>query len=218
MLSQHSGVVNRDVLRSRVHWCNPCNMSIDTDWFKDLMAARRISQRQLAKQLGVDHSALSLTFRGKREMKMTEAADLARLLGVPVADVMEHAGIQGDTRTVPLRGWIDGLCETHLEESSDRVPAPHGMAEGAFALQYRTSGTPLDYKDGWIAFIQKPLDEVPAEAIGQFCLVKLTDGIQMVGTLKRGYKKGRWNITNAVSTIHDVDVDWAAPIAFIQTK
>ena len=192
-------------------------MAINTDWFKGLMADRRISQRELAKRLGVDHSALSLAFRGKRQMRMAEAADLARLLGVPVAEVMENAGIQADTMTVPLRGFVDGHGEAHIKEDEERVTSPHAMAVGSFALQCRTSSSPLEYMDGWMLFVTKPLDQIPTGAQGKFCLVKISDGVQVIGTLKRGYKRGRYNIINAGSQINDADVDWAAPILYIET-
>lgn len=181
------------------------------------MADRRISQRELAKRLGVDHSALSLAFRGKRQMKMTEAADLARLLGVPVSEVMENAGIQGDSSTVPMRGFVDGHGEMHTEESDERVASPHAMTSGSFAVQCRTSASPLEYMDGWMLFVTRPLDSIPNEALGKFCLIRLNDGVQVVGTLKRGYKRGRFNIISAGSQMNDVDVEWASPISYIET-
>lgn len=193
-------------------------MTINTDWFKGLMADRRISQRELAKKLGVDHSALSLTFRGKRNMKMNEAADLARLLGVPVADVMENAGIKPDERSIPLKGWIDGHNELHYEDSDIRVTCPSPMPEGSFAIQYRTSGTPIEHNDGWTMFVRTPQRGVPAECINRTCLVKLSEGVQMVGFVKRGYIKGRYNlILNASQHMNDVELEWATPIAFIET-
>jgi transcriptional regulator with XRE-family HTH domain len=192
-------------------------MTINTDWFKSLMADRRISQRELAKKIGVDHSALSLAFRGKRNMKMAEAADIARLLGVPVAEVMENAGIQSDAKSVPLRGFVDGHGEMHSEESDERIPAPHAMALGSFAIQCRTSSSPLEYMDGWLLFVAKPVDHVSAEVVGKFCLCRLVDGVQVIGTLRRGYKRGRYNLINANSQMTDVDVQWAAPILYIET-
>lgn len=193
-------------------------MSINTDWFKGLMADRRISQRELAKKLGIDHSALSLTFRGKRNMKMTEAAELARLFGVPVAEVMENAGVHADTRTVPFRGWIDGHGELHLEPSNHRISSPQPMPLGSFAVQYRTNGTPLEHLDGWMCFVRTPQDGVPHECINKFCLTKLDEGVQMVGVVKRGYQRGRYNLVmSAAQQINDVVLEWAAPILYIET-
>ena len=54
---------------------------MDTKWFRDRLADRGLSQRALARQMALDAAAVSLMLRGKREMKLTEAAEIARLLG-----------------------------------------------------------------------------------------------------------------------------------------
>lgn len=216
-IPQHGENLNGFVLRKDVKRCKSNTMTINTDWFKNLMADRRLSQRELAKKIGIDHSALSLALRGKRQMKMTEAADLARLLGVPVAEVMENAGIQSDTRTVPMRGFVDGHGEMHTEETDERVPSPNAMALGSFALQCRTASSPMDHMDGWILFVTKPVGHVPADAIGKFCLCRLKDGVHVIGQLKRGYKRGRYNIVSAGVQINDAELEWAAPITHIET-
>lgn len=151
-------------------------------------------------------------------MKMTEAADLARLLGVPVADVMENAGIKPDERTIPLKGWIDGHHELHYEDSDERVTSPSPMPVGSFAIQYRTSGTGIEHIDGWTLFVRTPYGGVPPECLNKTCLVKLADGMQMVAFVKRGYRRGRFNlIFNASQNMNDVELEWAAPVIYIET-
>lgn len=217
-ITQHGENLNTYLLRLHVSWCKDSTMAINTDWFKGLMADRRISQRELAKRLGVDHSALSLAFRGKRQMKMSEAADLARLLGVPVSEVMENAGIQAESKTVPFRGWIDSHNEFHSEDSETRIPSPTVMPVGSFAIQYRTSGTPMEHLDGWMMFVRAPREGVPPECFNKLCLVRLSEGVQMTGVVKRGYQKGRYNLVmNAAQQINDVQLDWAALITHIET-
>lgn len=216
-IPQHGRKLNGGMLRSCVTRCKASTMSVNTHWFKSLMADRNVSQRELAKRIGIDHSALSLALRGKRQMKMVEAAGIARLLGVPVAEVMENAGIQADTRTVPLRGYVDGHSEMHTEESDERVPSPHAMPLGSFALQCRTASSPIDHMDGWMLFVQRPIDSIPADTIGRFCLCRLANGMQIVGTLRRGYKRGRFNIVTASSQFNDVELEWASPITHIET-
>lgn len=61
---------------------------MDTNWFRDRLADRGLSQRALARIMGLDAAAVSLMLRGRRVMKLTEAAEIARLLGVPAEDVM----------------------------------------------------------------------------------------------------------------------------------
>lgn len=73
---------------------------IDTRWFKDRLADRRLSQRQLAKRMGLDPAAVSLMLRGMRKLSAAEAADLARQLGVSTDEVLARAG---STPTIPAR-------------------------------------------------------------------------------------------------------------------
>lgn len=193
-------------------------MSVNTKWFKGLMADMGISQRELAKRIGINHSALSLTLRGKRTMKMSEAAELARLLGRPVSEVMENCGIQADATTVPLRGWVDSHNELHQEPDTVRITTPVPLPVGSFAIQYRTSGTIMEHVDGWMMFVWAPSAGVPNEAIGKLCLVKVQDGMQMTGVVKRGYRRGAYNlIMSAAQQLNDINIEWAAPIVFIET-
>ena len=69
---------------------------MDTKWFRERLAEKGLSQRALARKLGLDQSAISLTFGGRRRMKFEEAAGIARLFSLPVSDVLRHAGMPVD--------------------------------------------------------------------------------------------------------------------------
>lgn len=66
--------------------------SIDTRWFQGRLMDRQISQRKLAKHLGLDPAAVSLMLRGKRKATAQEVAEIARTLGVGVDEVMTRLG------------------------------------------------------------------------------------------------------------------------------
>lgn len=73
--------------------CRPYRPSpapVDTDWFRDRLAAVGMTQRQLARKLALDPSAVSLMLRGRRQVKLAEAKELADALAVQVDEVMEH--------------------------------------------------------------------------------------------------------------------------------
>lgn len=53
---------------------------MDTKWFRDRLADKGLSQRGLARHMGLDSAAISLMLRGRRAMKITEAAEIASLL------------------------------------------------------------------------------------------------------------------------------------------
>lgn len=193
-------------------------MTIDAKWFRQQLAERGLSQRQLSRKLGLDQSAISLTFSGKRRMQFKEAADIARLFGLPVSEVLNHSGLRLDEGkpTVPLSSVYDGHGESHCigVEGAERVAPPQPMADGSTAVHCRTAGSPLEHMDGWIIFCDPPTTSIQLD---QFCRVKIRNGVKVLGVVRRGYKKGRYNISGPAGVLHDADIEWVQPIKSIQT-
>jgi transcriptional regulator with XRE-family HTH domain len=198
-------------------------MSIDTRWFQNLLADRRISQRGLAKKLGLDAAAVSLMFRGKRRMQMHEAADVARLLGVSLDEVLEHAGIRApmgelalDDRTVPLVYYMDGQGEMHAMQPGERIEIKSALPEDVIACQCRTAMSQLEHMDRWVLFFQAPLrDGVQPEAVGRYAVMRLRGGVMTAGYLRPGYTRGTYAIHGPMNIV-DARVEWATPVVLIQ--
>lgn len=197
---------------------------IDTNWFTRQLADAQLSQRQLAKKMGVDPSAISLMFRGRREMRMTEAAEIASLIGVPVADVLQHAGLPmapASVRSVPIVGYIDGEGEIHADwnREADRVAAPSDAPQRTVALQYKTAMSRLELVDGWVVFTTPPSGSINPDAVGRLCCVNIRNGVTLIRHLRRGYKPRTYNLLapfGAVS-VDNIDVEWATPVLAIRT-
>jgi len=191
-------------------------MPVDTKWFRDRLADQRMSQRGLARQLGLDPAAVSLTLRGKREMKITEAVAIARLIGVPADEVMRHAGVQISSggKSVLICSYMDASAEVHTEPPGLTVPHPGGdLPESLTAIQCRTSGTTLDHMDGWVMFANVNMDgSVQADAVGRLSIVRLRNGVIQVAKLARGSRRGLWNLVSPIGVIQDAEVEWAKPI------
>lgn len=64
---------------------------IDTRYFTDALMNRRMSQRGLAKAIGLDPGALSLTLRGKRKMTAQEARQIAHALRLDEGEVLRRS-------------------------------------------------------------------------------------------------------------------------------
>jgi transcriptional regulator with XRE-family HTH domain len=192
---------------------------VDTAWFKARLADRQISQRSLARTLGLDASALSLMFRGKRVMKIAEAVAIARLLGVPADEVMAHAGVRVDSKNelVPIAGFMDGTSEAHVSMNSmGSVPHPGGDLPAELnACICRTAGSDLEYMDGWILFCADMTGGIQPEAVGRLSYVKITDGVVYVARLQRGTARGRWTLAGPAIYSEDLRIDWANPILAI---
>jgi transcriptional regulator with XRE-family HTH domain len=193
-------------------------MPIDTKWFKDRIADKRMSQRGLARALGIDSGALSLTLRGLRGMKMTEAADIARLLGVPVDEVIQHAGVRIDSKGERIS--VSAILDEHQEvisipkDETFDVPMPTGIVGECMAIQCRTAGTSMAHCDGWIYFVRPPA-RVNPESIDKFSLAKVRNGLTTIAQVKRGYRPGRYNLLGPASA-QDVELEWAEPVLLIQ--
>ena len=111
-------------------------MPVNTKWFQDRLADQRMSQRGLARAMGLDPAAISLTLRGKREMKIAEAAAIARLLGVPADEVMEQAGVlvASKGKTISVCSFMDATAEVHAVADEMTIPHPGGDLPEAISV------------------------------------------------------------------------------------
>lgn len=194
-------------------------MAVDTAWFRGRLADQKMSQRGLARQLGLDPAAVSLTLRGKREMKIAEAAAIARLIGVPADEVMRHAGVRIGSQgaLVPICSYMDASAELHTEATGMTVPHPGGdLPETLVAIQCRTAGTALDHMDGWVMYANQHMDgTVQADAVGRLSVLRLRNGVIYIAKLARGSRRGVWNLVSPVGEIKDAEVEWAKPILMV---
>lgn len=209
--------------------------NVNKRWFQNAFLSRGITQRRVAKHLHLDPSAISLMLRGKRALKLDEAAELARLLSIPVEDVMTNAGI--NTRTVEskdfleVRGWVDEAWELHLgtPKGPRKAPPVAGGSDGSkkggggiAVARFQTAGTSLDGLDGSLLYFPTPREGiVSADAMGRLSVVQLRDGRGksgkgrlLVRILKRGYQQGHFNLHAMDGRImeDDVMVEAAVPV------
>lgn len=193
---------------------------INTEWFQDRLKAIKLSQRQLAKKIGIDAAAVSYTLNGKRKMTMDEAKKIADVLLVPVTEVMRQAGIEvtDDVRRVPIAGYVAPGCLVNLlpKGTHDMVNAPADVPAGSFALQTRWVNAP---SDGWLSFISG-VQEQPAECLDRMVVCALKDGRMLRGILRRGYKSGLYNIVliPESSVLENQEVVWCARVMWIQPQ
>lgn len=163
-------------------------------WFREQMRAKKVSQRRLAVRLGLDPSAVSLMLRDKpkRRMQLREAATIAEVLGVPLADVLEHAGIPvneispGASGMLAVAGLVDadGRVSEAAPESGRFAPAPPGAPEDCRALRFDTAMTPREAWDGWVLYYT-PSETVTDAAVGRLCVVHAESGEVLVRLVRR---------------------------------
>lgn len=193
---------------------------INQDWFQERLRALKISQRQLAKKIGIDPASVSYMLSGKRRMSMDEAKAVAEHLLVPVTEVMRQAGIEvlDDVRKVPVAGYVGlGGTVTLLPNGThDLALAPADTPDGSFALQVRMVNSP---RDGWLCFVSG-IQQSPVECLDKLCVVALKDGRMLCAVIKRGYKRALYNLIliydAAPNVLENQEVTWGARVIWIQ--
>lgn len=195
-------------------------MPMNTEWFKQKLAERKLSQRQLAKLMQLDPAAVSLMLRDQRRMTNEEAHFIASTIGVPVTEVLRQAGIEvlDDVRSVKVMGYVDTDSAVTLfpKRTYDKVVGPADCPEGTYALQVRTPGVP---GDGWMMFVS-PSEDDPRQDLGQLCVVALDNGEHVVAFVQRGYRSGTFNLMrgrgDAGLIRTDATVAWSSRVLWIK--
>lgn len=191
---------------------------MNTEWFRQLLAAKKLSQRKLAKLLDLDPAAVSLMLRGQRRMTNAEAHQMSIILGVAITEVLRQAGIEviDDVRRVKVTGYIDkgGSVTLFPKRTHDKVIGPADCPEGTYALQMRNPQTP---KDGWMYFVS-PSEDDPRAHLGVLCCVALDNGEHMVAFVQRGYRSGTYNLVRCTGEMvrADANVVWASRVLWIK--
>lgn len=198
----------------------PMTRPIDTQWFVDRLADRELSQRALAKLMGLDPAAVSLMLRGKRKMTMAEAAQLAALLDISTTEMFERAGLQPNIKKrVKLVGTINQNAEIVFfgKGAHAFVDPPGDVPPETIAVQAKTAGTKLERKDGQIVFIDH-VKTNPAQHIGNMCACAVKGGSTVIAQIRKGYKRGTYNLIllGDSGTIEDAEIVWASPITWVK--
>lgn len=176
-------------------------------WLAVRLVEKQISQRRLATLMELDAGSLNRTIAGKRRLQINEATDLAKLLDVPLDEVLERFGLaSGIINDVDLVGAVNdkGMFEPLLHKVKVRA-VPQG--EHLVAIQMRSDGA----MDGFLFYVES--HEVPVET-DKLGLLILADGSSIVGVALRGYLPNRYR----VSTINKDKMDDVEVVSMKRVK
>jgi transcriptional regulator with XRE-family HTH domain len=132
------------------------------EWLRAQLKAKKMSQRQLAQQSGVDHSTISRLVRGDRMPSLGTATKLARGLrelgendeGPQYLGLMGGSGVQNPTARVEYalradealgEAQVRQVMEYYLAVRMRRVGTSYGSSQGSLQSveQSRAHGRPL---------------------------------------------------------------------------
>ncbi len=200
---------------------------IDKAWFFQQLEQSDKSLRGLARHLDVDPSAVSRMLDGRRRMKMEEANRIALFLGVPVSEVLSHAGVAIDLDGKPTRillaatidedGKIHRLTEPKPLPQTviDRAHAAVGARNGkVIAAQVRAAKGPLAFMDDAVILFNHT-DIVEPAAIGALAICRAKDNSQFFGRVERARKTGEAYCTCPSGNAGEVQLVTATPVLAI---
>lgn len=193
---------------------------MNTQWFRERLRDKKISQRKLAAMINIDPAAVSLMLRSKRRMSPAEAHRMAQILGQSVTEVLRQAGIEvtDDITRVPIRGYMtdEGIVHSFAEKTHEFIVGPADCPSGTFALQVRS---PNSIKDGWILFIS-PDQVSPEDNIDHLCLCATEKGKQTMGVVRRGYRANTFNLVTwpDMQNLTDQDFVWTGQVFWIKPR
>jgi phage repressor protein C with HTH and peptisase S24 domain len=75
---------------------------MDAGWFQAALERAGASQADLARHLRLAPSAISRMVKGERQMKLTEAVQVAAFLGASQEDVLRYAGAEAPASPAPM--------------------------------------------------------------------------------------------------------------------
>lgn len=114
------------------------------DWFRRKLVEKGRSQRQLAKHLDRNASAVTLLLAGQRRMQMSEAELVASFLGEPLHDVLRAAGLPiKENRKCRIIGIWDGSKLRHVD-GLGAIDISSSMPSSTVAANVEINGAEID--------------------------------------------------------------------------
>jgi transcriptional regulator with XRE-family HTH domain len=78
------------------------SVAVDDKWFKQRQKIAGVTADDIARELGKDRSLVSRIYIGRQKMKLDEAKVFSRVLGVPLNEILDRAGLLDQAEAQPL--------------------------------------------------------------------------------------------------------------------
>jgi len=199
---------------------------MDAKWFRERIAAMDLNQTRAGALVGLDRSQFSKVLGGTRELSPQEAADLAKVLAVPIDEILRRAGVvvaRETKATVPVVGVADAHGAISAKfDGPKRIERPYSGFGDLSAVRIEALHSPMD---GWNAYFV-PAIKIEPEAVGRLAVVSVKAGragSKYMGVLERETGRGNWRVAalshgGEASVVDRLSVEWAAPVLWIQTN
>jgi transcriptional regulator with XRE-family HTH domain len=203
-------------LESRCLFCHNRGMTVDTRWFMDAIHARGMSLRGLAREMKVEPSTLSRSFRGQRRIQLADAQILARKLQQPVTEVLRAAGLDGIESPEPLPEQIVVTALVQPDGTLQMLHAPRAIDRPAVVP---VAGAALMRNTGWIdgALVTLGASTPLQDAIDRTGVATLKGGTQVIGVVRRAFA-GKLDLETLDRRLEDVTITDFHPVLSIHPR
>lgn len=176
------------------------------------------NQDRLAEELGVSQASVARYLKGSQTPNYES--------GVNIVELAISLGILTDNQRAPLNTTIVsiyglvGLGE-NIEwigepgMSLEEIELPFPVKDGCVALEARGDSQFPRVKNGEIVIVK--FDNIsPMDMVGQEAVVKLTDGMYLMKTIRRGYEADKFNLESFnAPTRENVEIEQVGSIEAI---
>jgi len=196
---------------------------VNKRFFTQLLRDRSLSQRALAKRMDLDQASIVRALQGKRKFTNSETATLARILEVPMEEVLKNLDVDVPVMRaqhrgiVTVSGYISGnkvISGRPLSGPRAVTAPPNESGVGMHALRCEDPG-PL-----YGAYLYyRPAGDVAPEAVGRLAVCSTQDGESLVGTLRPGSGREAYTVVDfsGRAIAEDVWLSAATPVVWIKT-
>jgi hypothetical protein len=112
---------------------------MDGKWFKRQHRLTGISQSEVARRLGKAQTFFTRVYDGKQQLRLAEAGAIAKIMGLPLSEVLAHAGLSispddAVERAVPKGFEESGVAPLHGEPVLGGL-RPQGPGQSVWTVQ-----------------------------------------------------------------------------------
>lgn len=193
---------------------NDFDMSAFRARLQRLMDQRDIKRKPLARGAGLGETAIRDIFDEKRkDVRVGTLVRLASFFDMSVDDLLEDPDL-------PIAGKVGagGTILFEAEEMYDgpKVPRPPGAYGRILALEVVGVSMLPKYEDGDVVYVNRDIEGIPPNAIGDYCAVRTADGATFLKILAKGSEPGRYTLRSLnAPDMENEEVVWAAPVLWV---
>jgi len=204
------------------HKRTPRGRGVNRRYFQHLLQDQELSQRKLAKLMDMDQSSLVRAFQGSRAFTTHETAKLARILNVPLEDVLANLDVDVTPPVRPKGGTVavagqvvSGKVVYGRTEGPRSVAAPPN--ETGAGLQALRCMDPGPLEGAYLYY--RPAVDVEPEAIGRLSICRLTGAGELAAVLSAGNQRGTYTLRSMTGEVIATDawLDAASLVVWINT-